>query len=45
MKGERSEATKEAGIMKDVKVTKLTADRKHWRSLVVALCVDPHDED
>ena len=26
-------------------VTKLVADRKHRRSLVVALCVIPHEED
>jgi len=43
--GERSEATQEAGIMKDVKVTKLTKDRKYWRSLVAALCAAPHEED
>jgi len=23
----------------------LAADRKHWRSLVAALCVIPHEED
>ena len=26
-------------------VTKLAMDRRHWRSLVSALCVIPHEED
>ena len=26
-------------------VTKFATDRQHWRSLVSALCVIPHEED
>ena len=40
-----SGAGDESTRMELVPVTKLAANRKHWRSLVAAICVIRHDED